>query len=314
MKNRVATKKKKRRMTLEWRSTISLGFLTLPAIVWFIVFCYIPMFGIIIAFKDFDYAKGIFGSDWCGFDNFVYLFKSNDAFRILRNTILYNFSFIVIGTIAAIAMALMLDSIKSKAFIKFTQTTIFLPYFISWVVVAFVTQQMFALNNGAMNSLIEFFGGEKVLWYTNTKAWPIILIIANLWKQIGFNTIVYYGSILGIDSSLYEAARIDGASGRQCITKITLPLLKPTIVILFIMSIGSILRADFGLFYYLPNNQGPLYPVTDVIDTYIYRALKVSGDLTGSSAASFVQSVVRLILVLITNTITKKLDPENALF
>jgi len=239
MKNRVATKKKKRRMTLEWRSTISLGFLTLPAIVWFIVFCYIPMFGIIIAFKDFDYAKGIFGSDWCGFDNFVYLFKSNDAFRILRNTILYNFSFIVIGTIAAIAMALMLDSIKSKAFIKFTQTTIFLPYFISWVVVAFVTQQMFALNNGAMNSLIEFFGGEKVLWYTNTKAWPIILIIANLWKQIGFNTIVYYGSILGIDSSLYEAARIDGASGRQCITKITLPLLKPTIVILFIMSILS---------------------------------------------------------------------------
>ena len=190
MKNRVATKKKKRRMTLEWRSTISLGFLTLPAIVWFIVFCYIPMFGIIIAFKDFDYAKGIFGSDWCGFDNFVYLFKSNDAFRILRNTILYNFSFIVIGTIAAIAMALMLDSIKSKAFIKFTQTTIFLPYFISWVVVAFVTQQMFALNNGAMNSLIEFFGGEKVLWYTNTKAWPFILIIANLWKQIGFNTIV----------------------------------------------------------------------------------------------------------------------------
>lgn len=314
MKNRVATKKKKRRMTLEWRSTISLGFLTLPAIVWFIVFCYIPMFGIIIAFKDFDYARGIFGSDWCGFDNFVYLFKSNDAFRILRNTILYNFSFIVIGTIAAIAMALMLDSIKNKAFIKFTQTTIFLPYFISWVVVAFVTQQMFALNNGAMNSLIEFFGGEKVLWYTNTKAWPIILIIANLWKQIGFNTIVYYGSILGIDSSLYEAARIDGASGRQCITKITLPLLKPTIVILFIMSIGSILRADFGLFYYLPNNQGPLYPVTDVIDTYIYRALKVSGDLTGSSAASFVQSVVGLILVLITNTITKKLDPENALF
>ena len=314
MNTGVATKKKKRRMTLEWRSTISLGFLTLPAIVWFIVFCYIPMFGIIIAFKDFDYAKGIFGSDWCGFDNFVYLFKSNDAFRILRNTILYNFSFIVIGTIAAIAMALMLDSIKSKAFIKFTQTTIFLPYFISWVVVAFVTQQMFALNNGAMNSLIEFFGGEKVLWYTNTKAWPIILIIANLWKQIGFNTIVYYGSILGIDSSLYEAARIDGASGRQCITKITLPLLKPTIVILFIMSIGSILRADFGLFYYLPNNQGPLYPVTDVIDTYIYRALKVSGDLTGSSAASFVQSVVGLILVLITNTITKKLDPENALF
>lgn len=314
MKTAMATKKKKRRMTLEWRSTISLSFLTLPAIVWFIIFCYIPMFGIIIAFKDFDYARGIFGSDWCGFKNFEYLFKSNDAIRILRNTILYNAAFIVVGTVAAITVALMLDAVKSKALVKFTQTTIFLPYFISWVVVAFVTQQMFSLNNGAINSLIETFGGEKISWYTDTKWWPIILLIANLWKTIGFNTIVYYGSILGIDSSLYEAARIDGANGRQVITKITLPLLKPTIVILFIMSIGSILRADFGLFYYLPNNQGPLYPVTDVIDTYIYRALKVSGDLTGSSAASFVQSVVGLVLVLITNSITKKLDPENALF
>ena len=307
-------KEKRRRMTLEWRNTLSLGALTVPAVVWFIIFCYIPMFGIVIAFKDFDYAKGIFGSDWCGFDNFLYLFKSNDIFRILKNTILYNATFIVVGTAVAVAMALMLDSVKSKMFIKFTQTTIFLPYFISWVVVAFVAQQMFALNNGAMNSLIEFFGGEKISWYTNTAPWPFIIVIANLWKQIGFNTIVYYGAILGIDSSIYEAAKIDGANTRQIITKITLPLLKPTIMILFIMSIGSILRADFGLFYYLPNNQGPLYPVTDVIDTYIYRALKVSGDLTGSSAASFVQSVVGLALVLIANKITKNIDPENALF
>ena len=314
MNGATATKKKKRRMTLEWRSTISLSFLTLPAVVWFIVFCYIPMFGIIIAFKDFDYARGIFGSDWCGFDNFLYLFKSNDAYRILKNTILYNATFIIVGTCTAICVALMLDSVKSKALIKFTQTTIFLPHFISWVVVAFVTQQMFSLNNGAMNSLIEVFGGERIPWYTDTKPWPFILIIAHLWKTIGFNTIVYYGAILGIDSSLYEAARIDGANGRQVITKITLPLLRPTIVILFIMSIGTILRADFGLFYYLPNNQGPLYPVTDVIDTYIYRALKVSGDLTGSSAASFVQSVVGLVLVLVANSITKKLDSDNSLF
>ena len=314
MNTAMATKKKKKRMTLEWRSTISLGMLTFPAIVWFIVFCYIPMFGIIIAFKDFDYARGIFGSDWCGWENFMYLFKSNDAVRILRNTICYNAVFIVLGTFAAIGVALMLDAIKSKALIKFTQTTIFLPYFISWVVVAFVTQQMFSLNNGAMNSLIEAFGGEKISWYTNTKPWPYILFIANLWKGIGFNTIVYYGSILGIDSTLYEAAKIDGANGRQCITKITLPMLKPTIMVLFIMSIGSILRADFGLFYYIPNNQGPLYPVTDVIDTYIYRALKVSGDLTGSSAASFVQSVFGLILTVVANGITKKLDAENALF
>lgn len=310
----VNTKKKKKGLSLEWKNTISLGVLTLPAVAWFIIFSYIPMVGVIIAFKDFDYAKGMFGSDWAGLDNFMYLFKSNDAFRILRNTICYNFAFIVLGTIAAICVALMLNTIKSKRFVKFCQTTMFLPHFISWVIVAFITQQMFSLNNGLINNIITKFGGEAVSWYTNAKPWPVILLIANIWKHIGYNTIVYYGALLGIDETLYEAAKIDGASGWQVIRKITLPMLKPTIMILFIMSIGSILKADFGLFYYLPNNQGPLYPTTDVIDTYIYRALKISGDIPGSSAASFVQSVFGLVLVVTTNTITKKIDEENSLF
>ena len=306
-------KKKKRRMSLQWRNTIRLGILTLPTVIWFIIFAYIPMFGIIIAFKDFDYAAGIFGSKWIGFQNFDYLIHSNDAFRILRNTIGYNFLFIVVGNVIAICAALMLDAVHSRAMVKFCQTSMFLPYFISWVVVAFITQQMFSLNNGFINTILESIGREKVSFYTTTKPWPLILLIANVWKGLGYSTILYYGAILGIDASLYEAARIDGARGIQLVTKITLPLLKPTIMVLFIMSIGNILRADFGLFYYLPNNQGPLYPVTDVIDTYIYRALKVSGDMTGSSAASFVQSVFGLVLVLTTNAITKKIDEENSL-
>lgn len=296
------------------KSTAELGVLAMPAVIWFIVFAYIPMFGIIIAFKDFEYAKGIFGSAWNGFENFKYLFVTNDAYRILRNTILYNIAFIVLGTVIPIMVAMLLSRVTSRRFIKFCQTSMFLPHFISWVVVAFIAQQFFSTNTGLMNHLIEMFGGEKVSWYTEKIPWIFIIIIVRIWKILGFNTIIYYGSIIGIDSSLYEAARIDGANEWQVARKITLPLLMPTIMILFIMAIGNILRADFGLFYYVPNNQGPLYPVTDVIDTYIYRALKVSGDIPGSSAASFVQSVVGLVIVFIANHITKKIDPDNALF
>ena len=308
------TQKKMSKNYYKRKSTAELGILALPAVVWFIIFAYIPMFGIIIAFKDFEYAKGIFGSSWNGFENFKYLFATNDAFRILRNTILYNIAFIVLGTIIPIMVAMLLDRVKSRNFIKFCQTTMFLPHFISWVVVAFIAQQFFSTNTGLLNHVIEMFGGEKVSWYTEKTPWIFIIIIVRMWKVIGFNTIIYYGSIIGIDSSLYEAARIDGANEWQVARKITLPLLMPTIMILFIMATGNILRADFGLFYYVPNNQGPLYPVTDVIDTYIYRAPKVSGDIPGSSAASFVQSVAGLVIVFISNYITKKIDPDNALF
>ena len=308
------SEKRRSKNYFKHKSTAELGILAMPAVIWFIVFAYIPMFGIIIAFKDFDYAKGILGSAWNGFENFKYLFATNDAYRILRNTILYNIAFIVLGTVIPIMVAMLLDRVKSRGFIKFCQTTMFLPHFISWVVVAFIAQQFFSTNTGLLNHLIEMFGGEKVSWYTEKMPWIFIIIIVRIWKVLGFNTIIYYGSIIGIDSTLYEAARIDGANEWQVARKITLPLLMPTIMILFIMATGNILRADFGLFYYVPNNQGPLYPVTDVIDTYIYRALKVSGDIPGSSAASFVQSVAGLVIVFIANHITKKIDPDNALF
>ena len=210
------TQKKMSKNYYKRKSTAELGILALPAVVWFIIFAYIPMFGIIIAFKDFEYAKGIFGSSWNGFENFKYLFATNDAFRILRNTILYNIAFIVLGTIIPIMVAMLLDRVKSRNFIKFCQTTMFLPHFISWVVVAFIAQQFFSTNTGLLNHVIEMFGGEKVSWYTEKTPWIFIIIIVRMWKVIGFNTIIYYGSIIGIDSSLYEAARIDGANVFIC--------------------------------------------------------------------------------------------------
>ena len=306
--------KPKIKLTLKWRDTIQLSFLTIPVIIWFVIFSYIPMFGCIIAFKDFDYRKGIWGSDWCGLKNFRYLFASNDAVRILRNTIFYNVSFILLGIVIGVASALLLEQIKKKVMIKTFQTMIFLPHFVSWVVVAFVAQGLFKYESGLLNNILAKFGMMPKQWYTDIKPWPTILIIANIWKTIGFNTLIYYGGLLGIDTTLYEAAAIDGATTMQRIFKITIPMLLPTITILFIMGVGNIFRADFGLFYYIPNNYGSLYGVTDVIDTYIFRALKVSGEIAGSSAASFFQSVCGLVLVLGANGIIRKINPENAMF
>jgi len=291
-----------------------LTLLALPGVIWFLIFAYMPMYGIIIAFKKFNFRKGIWGSDWNGLKNFEFLFRSNDALRIIRNTILYNGAFIIISTVCAIVIAILLDQVKKRRYVKFYQTTMFFPYLVSWVIVGYIARGLFSYDGGIMNRVMAALGKEPVMWYTTKNVWPIILIIMNLWKGIGYNSIMYYGSIMGIDSELFEAAEIDGAGRFSKVRYITLPLLKPTIIVLFIMSIGNMLRADFGLFYYIPDNSGALYAVTDVIDTYIYRALKVTGDFTGSSAVSFVQSVVGLFLVLLSNALIKKWEPENAMF
>ena len=300
--------------SLAWKNTRQLCLLALPGIIWFIVFAYIPMFGSIIAFKDFDYAKGMWLSDWNGLENFKYLFSTDDAMRIFRNTILYNAVFIVLGTTVSVMTAIFLDFTKRRIFIKIYQTALFLPHLISWVVVAYIALAMFSFTNGFFNHLLVAWGKDPVSWYMEPKYWPVILIAFNVWKTIGFNVLVYYGSIMGIDSTLYEAAAIDGTSKAQMVFKITLPLLKPTIILMFIMSIGNMMRADFGLFYYVPNDQGALYAVTDVIDTYIYRSLKTLGDISGSSAASVFQSVVGLGLVLLSNYAVKKIDADSAMF
>lgn len=309
----IAMQKTKRAKENEKKWSWGLTILALPAFVWFLIFSYIPMFGLVIAFKKFDYRLGIFGSKWNGLDNFKYLFGTNDAIRIVRNTIAYNIAFIIVGTICAVTVAIILDNIRSRKAVKLYQTTMFLPYFVSWVVVAYIAQGLFEFKSGTLNGILRHFGKE-IMWYSDMRPWPVILILANLWKSIGFNTIMYYGAIMGIDDSLYEAAKIDGAGKWKQITKITLPMLKPTVIILFLLSVGNMMRADFGLFYYVPNNTGALYAVTDVMDTYIYKAIKVTGDITGSAAASFFQSVVGFVLVIAANAIVKKVDEQNAMF
>lgn len=295
------------------RWNVGLMMLSLPVVIWSVIFSYIPMFGVLIAFKDFKYSKGIFGSPWNGLDNFMYLFSSNDAARILRNTICYNLMFMLVGTVCAIAVALMLETVVNRRCIKLYQTFIFLPYFVSWVVVSYMTSGLFSFDGGVLNRILGIFG-KQVSWYNNVKPWPVILLIANLWKSIGFNTLMYYGALLGIDAELYEAAEIDGAGKFKQIRCITIPLLRPTIIVMLILAVGNMMRADFGLFYYIPKNSGALYAVTDVIDTYIYRALKVSGDIAGSSATAFFQSVVGFVLVVTANAIVRKVDGENAMF
>jgi len=300
----------------EWRlfkKNIELFVLGLPAVVYIFIFAYLPLAGLVLAFKDYRYDKGIFGSDWVGFKNFEFFFTSQTAFIVTRNTILYNVAFIVVGLVFSLLFAVLLNEI-TRRWIKVHQTAMFLPYFLSWVVISYIVTGFLDHNHGYMNQVLMQFGLDPVFWYNEAKYWPWILILVSLWKGVGFSTLVYYAGILGIDSSYYEAARIDGATKTQMAFRITLPLLAPLISILLIMSIGGIFRADFGLFYFIPNDSSFLYSVTDVVDTYVFRALKNIGDIGMSTAVGFYQSVVGLVLVVLANYIIKKINDENSLW
>ncbi|MBR5613861.1 MAG: sugar ABC transporter permease [Clostridia bacterium] len=310
--NGFRTEWKKRRKTFIKNGELSL--LALPTIIWVVIFSYIPMFSIILAFKDYNSMKGVFGSEWNGLDNFKFLFSSNDAAIIIRNTVLYNLAFVILATAISIIIALLLETITKKFFIKLYQTVLMLPHFVSWVVVGFVMMGLFNYENGVANNLISALGGDKAMWYSTTKPWPYIITSSYLWKQVGYQALFYYGAILAIDDSLYEAGKIDGANKIQEIFYITLPMMRTTICTLLIVSIGSMMRGDFGLFYYVPNNMGSLYQVTDVIDTYIYRMMRVVGNVGVSSAVTLFQSVVGFILVLVSNAVIKKLDSDSAMF
>lgn len=296
------------------KNNIQLTVLSAPALLWFLIFSYIPMLGLIVAFKDYNMSLGIFASPWTGFDNFKFLFSANYAVRILRNTLLYNFASIILTNAVAVAIAIMMESVMSKKCIKFYQTAMFLPRFISWIVVGYMVMVLLDYESGIMNGIITKLGGEQVSWYLEKKYWWMILPVANIWKTMGYSSLVFYGAVMGVDPSLYESARLDGANKWQQIWSITIPMIRTTIIILVIMSIGNILRADFGLFYYVPNNSGALFEVTDVIDTYIYRALREEGDVATSSAAGFFQSVVGFVMIMITNKIVDKVDSQSALF
>lgn len=278
------------------------------------VFSYIPMGGAVIAFKNYTYSKGIMGSPWVGFDNFKFFFKSNDFYRITRNTIGLNILFIAVGTIAQVGLALALYELISPIKKKIYQTILITPHFLSWVVAAYMAYAILHPFNGTLNQVLDKLFHIKPDWYSMPNAWPVILTICSVWKGVGMNSVVYYASLMGIDSSIFEAAAIDGANKKQRIWYIILPCLRSIIVMLTILSIGNIFRADFGLFYQIPRNIGALYPTTDVMDTYIFRAMRGTGDMSMSSAAGLFQSVVGLIMVTFTNAVVKKVDDELALF
>ena len=286
----------------------------LPGFLYLLINNYLPMGGLIIAFKHINWQKGIWKSDWAGFKNFEYLFKTPDAFRITRNTICYNIAFIIINLIVAVAFAILLSEIKSKLAVKCYQTAIMLPFMISMVIVSYLTYAFLAGDTGLLNGMRNAVGLESISWYTEPKYWPFILVIVNCWKGVGYGTIVYLSSILGIDQELYEAAAVDGITELQKIRYITIPLIKPTIITMMLLSVGTIFYSDFGLFYQVPMNSGALMDATNTIDTYVYRGLISLGDVGMSSAAGFYQSIVGFILVLIANWITNKYSSENALF
>ncbi|RPK31452.1 MULTISPECIES: ABC transporter permease [Paenibacillus] len=293
----------------------SLYLMMLPGVAYLIINNYMPMYGISIAFKDINFAKGIWGSDWNGMDNFKFLFSSSDAFIITRNTILYNAAFIIIGLIVGVGTAILLNEIKNKLAVKFYQSVLLLPYLISMVLVSYLVYSLLSVNVGLMNkTILPALGIDPVSWYNEPKFWPFILVIVNLWKGIGFSCVVYLAAIIGIDKEYYEAAKLDGASKWQQIRKITVPLITPIIVMMTLLSIGRIFYSDFGLFYQVPMNSGALYSTTNVIDTYVFRALMQLGDIGMSAAAGLYQSVVGFILVILSNYTVRKINKENALF
>ncbi|MDE6357354.1 MAG: ABC transporter permease subunit [Eubacteriales bacterium] len=311
------SKKKARFLKRLWFNK-ELLLLTLPGAIWFIVFAYMPMFGVILAFKDWrvhgGFWESLFKSEWVALDNFKFLFASSDAWLITRNTILYNIAFIILGIVLPVSLAILLKEMYNKKLSKYFQTAMFLPYFLSWVVVSYCLFAFLSPDKGYLNSIRESLGMSKVSWYTEAKYWPFIIILMSQWKGVGYGTVVYLASICGIDKSYYEAALVDGASKWQQIKSITIPLLKPVIIIMFINAVGGMFRSDFGLFFQLPKDSGALYPVTNVIDTYVYRGLMNLGNIGMTSAAGLYQSVVGLILILTTNAIVRKVDNENAFF
>lgn len=286
-----------------------------PSLVYLLINNYIPMAGILLAFKKVNYTLGIFKSPWCGLSNFKYLFKTKDAAIIFRNTVLYNLAFIVLGTAAAVATAILLGEVKKKKLLKIYQTSILLPHILSTAVIAYLAFAFLSKDSGFLNNaIIKPLGGDAISWYSKPKYWPYILTFIQLWRSVGYTTIMYYATLVGIDTSYYEAAVIDGASTWDQIRYITLPCLKTTIITLTIMNLGRMFYSDFGLFYQVPMNNGLLFNATNTLDTYVYRGLLELNDIGRASAACFIQSVLGFVLVWGANALTRKVDPDSAVF
>jgi len=288
----------------------------LPVATLLFLFNYLPLAGLVIAFKDFDFAKGIFGSDWMHplLNNFDYLFSSSTAFRAMRNTILLNALFITVGLIFEVGFALLLNEIRNKYFKRVTQSLTFLPFFISWIVVGVFAYNLMNFESGAINRLLETIGMQPIDFYSEAGLWPLILTIAVRWKVTGYGTIIYLAALTSIDNSYYEAASIDGATRWQQIRYISIPMLRPTIIILTLLAVGRIMNADFGMFYAMVGDASLLFPTTDVIDTFVYRSLRKSGDIGMASAAGFLQSFIAFVLIIGSNYAARKIDKDSAIF
>lgn len=293
-----------------FKKNLPLTVMALPGVVLMVLFKYLPLSGIILAFKKYNIRDGIFGSAWNGLKNFEYLFKTKDAWIITRNTLGYNLLFIALDLVLAVTMAIVLNELHQKKTAKVFQTVFMAPYFLSWVVVSFIAYSFLSVDNGFINRTF----GTEITWYSQKSAWPFILIIFQVWKTLGYSTVMYLGSIVGISNDYYEAALMDGATKWQQIKYITLPSLKSMMIVLTILAIGKIFYADFGLFYQLPRNSGPLFPVTNVIDTYVYRSLKENGNIGMAAAANLYQSLIGFVLVLSSNFAVRKIDKDSALF
>lgn len=289
--------------------------MTLPGLVYLVVNNYLPMSGLVLAFKQYNARKGFWGSDFIGLKNFEFLFKTRDAWIITRNTVLYNAVFIFLGTVFAITVAILLNEVHSASARKVYQTVTLIPFMVSIVVVSYLVNAFLSTDTGFVNKgILEALGKNGVSWYTTPGPWPVILVFVNLWKNFGYNSIIYYATLVGINVEYYEAAVVDGANRWQKIRYVTLPGLKTTIVTLTLLSIGKIFYSDFGLFYQVPMNSGPLFDVTNTIDTYVFRGLMQNNNIGMSAAAGFYQSIVGFLLVVTANAVVKKISPENALY
>lgn len=300
----------------EMRKNKSIYLMFVPAMVLLFLFNYMPLSGLVLAFKDVSFAKGIWGSDWAEplFTNFEFLFSSDSSFRAFRNTLILNGTFIVTGLICEVGLALLLNLLTVMIVKKVVQSITILPYFVSWIVVGVFSYNILSTDNGALNSLFLSLGLEKIEWYSSPEFWPAILSIVMRWKWTGYGAIIYLASLSGIPGALYEAAEIDGASEWTKTWKITIPMIRPTIIVMVLLQIGRIMNADFGMFYAIVGDASLVFPTADVIDTFVYRGLKQTGDIGMASAAGFIQSLISFLLVLSSNWIARRVDPDSAIF
>ena len=312
--------KKKKLLQSSRKANFQLHLMTLPAIIWFGLFCYLPLFGIFFAFKDFTPMPGrslfynlFVKSPWVGLRNFSYLFRNPQSLNILGNTLFYNVIFLVAGIVIPVFLAVILSEIHQKKFSGLVQMVLVLPYFLSWVIVGYCVYGFLATDQGQINSLLQVFGEEAVRWYQSPQYWRVILILVGIWKSCGYSLVIYLCSITAIDRTLYESASLDGATFWQKAWHITLPMLRPTIATIFILSIGSILNSDFGLFYQVPMDSGALQEVTQTLDVYVYKALMQQANFSFSSAAAFLQSAVGCVLLIVSNLAIRKVDKDSAL-